>query len=213
MDKKTKLILDLCGGTGAWSRPYKYAGYDVKNITLPDFDVTKWDILGNILMFQHQNQGQTLSIDVRYIHGILAAPPCTMFSLARTRAKQPRDFNEGMKTVEACLEIIWEIRKRSKIKFWALENPLGYLRQFLGKPPFTFDPCDFGDPYTKKTDLWGYFNLPIKKPIQLTVEQTNLCAINNRKLPSISDLTGSSQSARRAVTPTGFANSFFKVNQ
>ena len=24
-----KIILDLCGGTGAWSRPYKEAGYDV----------------------------------------------------------------------------------------------------------------------------------------------------------------------------------------
>ena len=36
---KDKIILDLCGGTGAWSRPYKEAGYDVRNITLPDYDV------------------------------------------------------------------------------------------------------------------------------------------------------------------------------
>jgi ubiquinone/menaquinone biosynthesis C-methylase UbiE len=34
-----KIILDLCGGTGAWSLPYKEAGYDVRNITLPDYDV------------------------------------------------------------------------------------------------------------------------------------------------------------------------------
>ena len=38
---KSKVILDLCGGTGAWSKPYKDAGYDVKLITLPQFDVTK----------------------------------------------------------------------------------------------------------------------------------------------------------------------------
>ena len=25
-----KIILDLCGGTGAWSKPYKDAGYDVR---------------------------------------------------------------------------------------------------------------------------------------------------------------------------------------
>ena len=35
-----KIILDLCGGTGAWSKPYANAGYDVRVITLPDYDVT-----------------------------------------------------------------------------------------------------------------------------------------------------------------------------
>jgi ubiquinone/menaquinone biosynthesis C-methylase UbiE len=25
-----KVILDLCGGSGAWSKPYKDAGYDVR---------------------------------------------------------------------------------------------------------------------------------------------------------------------------------------
>lgn len=34
-----KIILDLCGGSGSWSRPYKEAGYDVRLITLPDYDV------------------------------------------------------------------------------------------------------------------------------------------------------------------------------
>lgn len=26
MENKDKIILDLCGGTGAWSKPYKDAG-------------------------------------------------------------------------------------------------------------------------------------------------------------------------------------------
>lgn len=34
-----KVILDLCGGTGAWSKPYKEAGYDVRVITLPKHDI------------------------------------------------------------------------------------------------------------------------------------------------------------------------------
>ena len=34
-----RIILDLCGGTGSWSKPYKDAGYDVRLITLPDYDV------------------------------------------------------------------------------------------------------------------------------------------------------------------------------
>ena len=38
----TKIILDLCGGTGGWSKPYRNSGYDVRIITLPYFDVTLW---------------------------------------------------------------------------------------------------------------------------------------------------------------------------
>lgn len=39
---KNKIILDLCGGTGSWSKPYRDAGYDVKVITLPQYNVEKW---------------------------------------------------------------------------------------------------------------------------------------------------------------------------
>ena len=37
-----KIILDLCGGTGSWSKPYKEAGYDVRIITLPEYDVRSY---------------------------------------------------------------------------------------------------------------------------------------------------------------------------
>ncbi len=192
---KTNIILDLCGGTGAWSKPYKDNGYDVRNITLPEYDVRD---------FYHFPKN---------VYGILAAPPCTMFSLARTRAKTSRNFREGMEVVIGCLKIIWECRFENKLAFWCLENPMGYLRQFLGKPVFTFDPCDFGDPYTKKTDLWGYFNIPKKRPIKLNEDQIKRSKIDNRKLPSISEITSSKQADRRAITPQGFAKAFYKANQ
>lgn len=191
---KDKIILDLCGGTGAWSKPYKDAGYKVINVTLPEFDVRTFNPPENV-------------------YGILAAPPCTMFSLARTRAKKPRDFQEGMEIVIACLKIIWKCRYKNKLKFWALENPTGYLRQFLGNPVFTFHPSDFGEPYTKKTDLWGYFKEPRKIPVILNADEKHRSKINNRKLPSISDFTGSKQAARRSITPTKFAKAFFEANR
>ena len=189
-----KIILDLCGGTGAWSKPYADAGYDVRNITLPEYDVRLYQPPDNV-------------------YGILAAPPCTMFSLARTRAKTPRNFKQGMEIVIVCLNIIWRCRYENKLAFWCIENPMGYLRQFLGKPAFTFDPCDFGDRYTKKTDLWGYFKIPILSKVHLTQEELALCLVNNRNLPSISDFTGSKQTSRRAITPPGFAKAFFKSNR
>ncbi|MFA6982282.1 MAG: hypothetical protein WC243_04680 [Patescibacteria group bacterium] len=211
-DNSNKIILDLCGGTGSWSMPYKEAGYDVRLVTTPENDV------------------RTYKLPDEPIYGILAAPPCTMFSLARTTAKTPRDFNEGMEIVEACLNLIWQARKRGKLAFWALENPMGYLRQFLGKPPFTFTPTDFGDRYTKKTDIWGYFNYPVKRsislseeeeqkikrghgnPTPLTQEERHRMSINNRLLPNIEGLR-LTVAARRAITPQGFALAFYKANK
>lgn len=115
---KPKIVLDLCGGTGSWSRPYRDAGYDVRLITLPDGDVRTY-------------------MPPENVYGILAAPPCTEFSLAK--GGLPRDFDTGMETVAACLQIIWQCRKQDKLAFWALENPRGLLRQFLGRPHFTFE--------------------------------------------------------------------------
>ena len=193
---KQKIILDLCGGTGSWSKPYKEAGYEVINVTLPIY---------NVLHYK--------DIMPKNIYGILAAPPCTMFSYTRTRAKTPRNLAEGMKIVEACLDIIWEARKHNKLAFWALENPVGYLQDFLGKPAFIFDPYEFGDPYTKKTALWGKFKEPKKKLIKLNADQLYRSKQNSRKLPSISDFTGSKQATRRAVTPPGFAKAFYESNK
>jgi hypothetical protein len=194
MNNSDKIILDLCGGTGSWSKPYKDAGYDVRLITLPNNDVRTYTPPQNV-------------------YGILAAPPCTMFSLARTRAKKPRSFEEGMECVEACIRIIWSCRKQNVLKFWAMENPMGYLRQFMGKPPFHFDPWEFGEPYTKGTDIWGYFYFPKKRYKVMTEEQITKCRTNSRKLPSISEITGSKQQAKRSITPQGFAQAFFRVNQ
>lgn len=190
-DNSHKIILDLCGGTGAWSKPYRDAGYDVRLVTLPDNDVLTYKAPENV-------------------YGILAAPPCTMFSLARTTAKTPRDFVGAMKVVRACLEIIWTARASGSLKFWAMENPTAYLRQFLGKPAMTFQPFEFGDRYKKRTDLWGYFNPPTKKPVVLTEKEIKDSRVNTRPLAK---MPGLSVADRRAITPAGFANAFYKANK
>lgn len=210
---KDKIILDLCGGTGSWSRPYKEAGYDVRVITLPDFDVETF-------------------IPPKNVYGILAAPPCTMFSIARNdkTALAPRDMRKGMKTVNACLRIIHEClydnyRVNDGLKFWALENPQsGYLKRFLGKAPFVFDPSEYGDNHTKKTAIWGMFNEPKKttKAITLRGDENNY-VMNVEKyfdekrhlIPEgYREKTGlSMRTVVRSITPQGFAKAFFKANQ
>jgi hypothetical protein len=182
---KKKIILDLCGGSGAWSRPYKDAGYDVRNITLPDYDVMTYRPPENV-------------------YGILSAPPCDMFSFARTTAKTPRDLQKGLKIVNACLKIIQKCQKekgyKTTLKFWVLENPNGFLKYFLGKPVYQFHPYDFNDDYSKLTHLWGWFNPPEKLILLSPHKKKSICRIARDK-------------NIRAITPPNFAKAFFIANQ
>lgn len=208
-----KIILDLCGGTGSWSKPYQEAGYDVRVITLPEFDVKTYE-------------------PPKEVYGILMAPPCTQFSFARTNAKKPRNLKEGMTTVLACLDIAWTLlfeiksdqQKYSPLKFWALENPyFGMLKWFLGKPAFVFDPYEFGDGYKKRTAIWGHFSEPKKKPIKMTKEMIEKCKTNSRPLPKFDYMKSKDihpeyykkfdRQTRRAITPQGFAKAFYEANK
>ncbi len=54
---RDKIILDLCGGSGAWSQYYKKAGYDVRLITSPGRDVT--DYVPPIKKYNNRNDVMT----------------------------------------------------------------------------------------------------------------------------------------------------------
>jgi hypothetical protein len=187
-----RIVLDLCGGTGAWSKPYAEAGYDVRNITLPDYDVCTY-------------------IPPAGVHGILAAPPCTEFSLAKTTA--PRDFKKGLQTIDACFRIVWRCKRDGKLAWWALENPYpSMLSKFLGPPRSSFQPFDFGDPWTKRTGLWGDFQPPGKWNRKRPEYHMVGGDPRSDRLPSLTMHHG--QRARlRAITPPGFAKAFFEANE
>jgi hypothetical protein len=197
LKKNKKIILDLCGGTGSWSRPYKEAGYEVRVITLPEHDVREYHPSANV-------------------YGVLAAPPCDQFSFAKTTGK-PRDLKRGADIMFGCLRVIAECQykltgpyaKTTSLKFWALENPNGLMKRFLGKPPFEFDPYDFGDNYKKKTYLWGWFNFPIKNPIVCTKPKFDRLKTKEIHPEYYGKFT---RQERRAITPVGFAKAFCEAN-
>ena len=176
-----RIILDLCGGSGSWSRPYSEAGYDVRVVTLPDQDVRLYQ-------------------PPLCVWGVLAAPPCTDFAVSGARwwkEKGEDSLTKSLAVVDACLRIIVVTKPR----WWCLENPVGRLSHFLGEPRLTFNPCDYGDPYTKRTLLWGEFTTPNGFPVEPT-EGSKL-----HLLPPSED-----RAAVRSITPTGFARAFFKAN-
>ena len=79
---------------------------------------------------------------------------------------------------------------------------VGRLVRLLGKPKMYFNPCDYGDPYTKKTCLWGKFNIPEKKPIK-----------PNGKNPIHNMPPSPERSKLRSITPSGFAEAFYEANK
>lgn len=216
-----KLILDLCGGTGAWSRPYRDAGYDVEVITLPEYDVTKVEFGSHAMHFIRQDVRLADAKTVLYddVYGILAAPPCTEFSRAKGGA--PRDFSSGVEVLNACLTVIQQCRMHTKLAFWALENPVGFMRQFIGRPHFTFEHWQFGDMQIKPTDIWGYFKEPaatVKERPALLAHMYPKGSSNGRgwaapQCPLEYADMGLDRAAIRAITPPGFANAFYRANK
>ncbi len=139
------LILDLCGGTGAWSKPYAEAGYLVK-------------IVDKI----HGQDARLLQRE-RGVWGILAAPVCTDFSYARNRyPPSDTELLFSLSLVDACIRIAFA--HRNGLKWWALENPVNKLRRYIGPPTLTFRQWQYGDAGEKPTGIWGQFTSPRMAP-------------------------------------------------
>ena len=187
-----KTILSLCDFSGNWAKPYADAGYNVKLVdikTTGDLRLLKFDQFGSV-------------------HGILAAPPCTHFAVSGARwwaEKGESALLEGLSVVDACLRIVTITRPR----WWVLENPVGRLRDYLGPPLHTFDPCDYGDPYTKRTQLWGQFTPPL--PLFIG-EDRSVEPTEGSKMHRLYGGKSERTKTMRSMTPAGFANAFFTAN-
>lgn len=193
MGNKEKIILDLCGGTGAWSKPYKEAGYDVRVITLPDYDVINY----------HPPHS---------VYGILAAPPCNCF--ARPGARWWKQMDKDGRTEHAIKVFTkcFDICRLVTTNFWALENPPGRqftLMPWLPPPTFKFSPYLYGNNWEKETYLWGRFNL--FWPTEIVNPAPTVRAPSGHTQGRIAYLPSSSP--ERSITPSGFAKAFYEANK
>ena len=132
-----KIILHLCADLGSDSFPYQQSS---------EYEVIK---IGKDIGVENY------STDLK-IQGIIANPVCTEFSTASGFHKEK---NPDLSMLNLCQRII----KGCSPKWWVIENPFnGIMKNYLGKPDFVYQPWEFGSPWTKKTALWGNFNIPKK---------------------------------------------------
>lgn len=191
-----KTILSLYDYSGIWSGPYRRA----KDYRVVQVDIQHPPVMGHKGLVVHDVRTWEMVPQLyEQVYGILAAPPCTVFAGSGARwHRTEQEMIDGISMVDAVLRMVYVL----KPKFWALENPVGKLVRYLGKPRFYFDPCDFGDPWTKKTCLWGEFNIPKLTPVEPTEgSKMHLMAPSEER------------KNLRSATPEGFARAFFKANQ
>ena len=155
---------------------------------------------------------------------VLAAPPCTDFSVSGARwwaGKDERgDTKLSVQIVNECLDFIYWSRPRC----WALENPVGRIakmcKRLSPEARLLFHPSDYAgwadDPsteaYTKRTCLWGHFDTDLeKKPI----EPVMYVGKNGKRGSYIwAKLGGKSERTKelRSMTPIGFSRAFADRN-
>lgn len=193
----SRSILSLFDLTGEWSRPYREAGYQVAHLDIQSFDpVDVMDITREWLT----------DFDLMDIHGILCALPCTDFAGSGARWWAAKDADGSTEKSIELAEYVLSIIEFLKPSWWVLENPVGRLPELVPTlkqfGPMYFNPCDFGDPYTKKTGLWGEFNRDLKKTPVEPVEGSKMHNIGPRP----------DRQYLRSVTPPGFSKAFFEAN-
>lgn len=225
-----RVIISLFDYTGTWSQPYVDAGftviqYDIQHIQDQEGYEPGDEKLGDII--QHMPVADILDIrNAGYeIYGILSACPCTTFAASGTRWWKDRHDLESREAVEkvfgdwvpevftspveynTALQHATEhvIELANPTGFHVLENPVGRIARMTGMPAplMRFNPNNYGDPYTKKTQLWGDFSTELPTA---NVEPTEGSKMHKLRGDN------PAQKRERSTTPSGFAYAFFMAN-
>lgn len=201
-ENSQRVVLSLFDLTGEWSKPWEDAGYQVYR-----FDIQDDPDVGDVNNFSTEFFGDWFGdFEGQDIYAILAACPCTDFAVSGARHFAAKDKDgrtvASVRLVHQTLAAI----EYFKPAVWAVENPVGRIEKLGGLPPWrlSFDPNHLGDPYTKKTLIWGRFNadLPIA-PVEPTEGSKMHQKYGGKSLATKN---------ARSVTPEGFSYGFFMAN-
>lgn len=128
-------------------------------------------------------------------------PPCTDVAVSGARWFKSKGLRRLSQAIEL-FAVSQEVAESLDCPY-IIENPVSTISSYWRSPDYTFDPCDYGDPYTKKTCLWtgGGFVMPEKRRVEPT-EGSRM-----HLLPPSPD-----RANLRSATPAGFAKAVFESN-
>ena len=145
-----KFLLELFSGTGSVGRPWREAGHRVDSVDLdsrhdPEVceDILEWDYR---------------RLDTQPPDVIWCSCPCEQYSIARTRAKTPRNYQHADALVAKAWEIIKHFQNLNPELIWFVENPDSsqlWSRAVAWDlyPRVRLDYCAYGTPYRKRTKV------------------------------------------------------------
>ena len=193
------LVVSLCDHTGNMVRPWAEAGYDC--LCVDTAHSIRADREEGRILFRWGDVRSLVPTELGKPVIIFAAPPCTHLAVSGAR-----DFHrKGLRLLIDALELVEACRKLCEWYGcpWMLENPVSRLSSCWRKPDHTFNPSDYGDPYTKRTCLWtgGGFVMPPKHPV---------AAVDGSKMHLMAP--SADRAALRSATPMGFARAVFAAN-
>jgi len=202
-----KTLLSLFDYSGNWARPFEANGWNV----------ILWDIKHTCNFINAHSDINNACADYFYEHifdnygtidGILAAVPCTDFAVSGARWFAEKDRNGSTaKSIELVRQTL-RIIDLCAPDFWVVENPISRIHKLvpeLGTPRYYFNPCDFGEPYTKRTALYGNFNSNLTRTPVVPTEGSKM----HKRYGGRSEKTKTA----RSVTPEGFAWAFYEANK
>jgi hypothetical protein len=216
MNNQDKIILSLFDYSGNWCRPYRENGYTV----IQHDQKLGWDIFEDTIPAASAD-----SIDGLRIHGLLAAPPCTDFArsgghLWTKKDEQPApyeskdvEFDNRLDYYQFMVYSVLAIVEWLQPKWWVIENPIGRIYKVVPELAkyrlLTFDPWEFGDPYSKKTVLYGEFNPWLTRNPVKPIKPTK----GSHSIDTYYQIKGhKNRAVLRSTTPMGFAWAFYHAN-
>jgi hypothetical protein len=131
-------------------------------------------------------------------------PPCTHTAISGAKwfkGKGLFALAESIRLFAHCIRIAEYIDAP-----YIIEHPTSTISTYWRKPDHQFDPCDYGDPWTKKTHLWtgNGFIMPPKQRIHANL---------GSKTHKMGSFHSYMKSNLRSETPMGFANAVFNSNK
>lgn len=220
-----KTLITLFDYSGICAEPFEDAGWQCLNIDmgLKDLD----NPLGRINPI-HYTDIMNLNTQWFYdkvfendieVNGIIAFCPCLRFTRSGAQwwpqADASGETDYYIKLVYQTLAAI----DLCKPDFWMLENPIGRIARLVPElqdfKKGYYQPFQYGDPYSKKTALYGEFCMPtpvnVCSPIQSGTSESSL-DYYFRTVVKAKDFI-KRRSYYRSITPQGFSNAFYQANK